>query len=75
MRKAFTLPELLIAVTISAILMTGILAFVGSGIGNAWKLKKEATLSTANTPFDDALGEIIGASPAKVSHTGVYSGE
>ena len=73
MRKAFTLPELLIAVTLSAILMTGMLAFLGTGIGNAWKLKKQATSSVTSSIFEDRLGEVQSMGSARVMSSGSYA--
>lgn len=38
--KAFTLPELLIGVTISALIMSVGAIFLGSGIENAFRIRK-----------------------------------
>lgn len=50
--RAFTFVELLIGVTVSAIIMTGVVVFVGSGIDNAFKIRKGLEENAASADFD-----------------------
>lgn len=57
--RAFTLAELLIGVTVSAIIMVGVSVFVGSGIENAFKIRKGMDDNRASADFDAALGQLV----------------
>lgn len=56
--RAFTFAELLIGVTVSAIIMTGVAIFVGSGIDNAFKIRKGVEQSAASSDFDGTAGKL-----------------
>lgn len=56
--RAFTFAELLIGVTVSAIIMTGVAIFVGSGIDNAFKIRKGVEQNAASSDFDGAVGKM-----------------
>lgn len=53
--RAFTFAELLIGVTVSAIIMTGVVVFVGSGIENSFKIRKGMEENAASADFDAAM--------------------
>lgn len=56
--RAFTFAELLIGVTVSAIIMTGVTVFVGSGIENSFKIRKGIEENAASADFDSAMGKM-----------------
>jgi hypothetical protein len=56
--RAFTFAELLIGVTVSAIIMTGVTVFVGSGIENSFKIRKGIEENSASAEFDTAIGKM-----------------
>ena len=56
--RAFTFAELLIGITVSAIIMTGVAVFVGSGIDNAFKIRKGVEQNAASSDFDGAVGKM-----------------
>lgn len=58
-KKAFTLPELLIGVTISAIIMVGVSIFVSSGIGDAFKIRKNIENNRESADFETALNQTV----------------
>lgn len=56
--RAFTLAELLIGVTVSAIIMTGVAVFVGSGIENSYRIRKGLEENRSSGNFDSVLGDV-----------------
>ena len=56
--RAFTLAELLIGVTVSAIIMTGVAVFVGSGIENSYRIRKGLEENRSSGNFDAVLGDV-----------------
>lgn len=69
MKRAFTLIELLIGVTLSAILMTGIVVFVSSSLGSNMATKKVLEEGNKNEGFEQKLSEILG----NIMGSGVYA--
>ncbi len=69
---AFTLAELLIGVTVSAIVMVGVTVFVGSGIENAFKIQKGVSENRGSHEFDSALEALV-AFGGKLSYSGTFS--
>lgn len=68
-QSAFTLIELLIGVTISAILMTGIIVFVWSSLGSSMTIRNTLEESGKNELFDQRLTQTVG----NVTGSGVYA--
>ena len=58
--RAFTLIELLIGVTLSAILMSGIVVFVSSSLGSNVAIKNTLEQGNKNDAFDRRLREVLG---------------
>jgi prepilin-type N-terminal cleavage/methylation domain-containing protein len=57
-RAGFTLPELLIGLTVSALVMTAVAAFLGSGIDNAFRIRKALVRSDSGAVFDSAIANL-----------------
>ncbi len=57
--RGFTFVELLIGVTVSAVIMTGVVVFVGSGIDNAFKIRKGIEENAASAGFDFELQKLV----------------
>ena len=56
----FTLIEVLLSVTIAAVLMTGILVFVSSSLGSQHTTEQILQSHNTNNAFEQALGHILG---------------
>ncbi|MDQ1343958.1 MAG: hypothetical protein QG650_678 [Patescibacteria group bacterium] len=69
---AFTLVELLIGVTVSAIIMAGVSVFMGSGIESAFKIRKGIEDNRASGDFDAALGKFV-AFGGELLYSGSFS--
>lgn len=69
--RAFTLVELLIGVTVSAIIMVGVAIFVGSGIENSFKIQKGISENQNSHTFDSALGELV-AFGGELAYSGTF---
>lgn len=67
--RAFTLIELLIGVTLSAILMTGIVVFVGSSLGSNMAIKKVLEEGNKNRDFEQRFTEVLG----NITGSGLYT--
>ena len=65
---AFTLIELLIGVTLSAILMTGIIVFVSSSLGSNMNTKNILEEGNKNEEFNQNLAEVVG----NIGTNGIY---
>lgn len=57
-QRAFTLPELLIGVTVSAIVMVGVSVFVASGIGDAFRIRKTIDDNRESLEFETELNRM-----------------
>lgn len=58
--RGFTLVEVLLSVTIAAMLMTGVLAFVSSSLGSQNAIQKKLSSHTANNSFEEDLSQTLG---------------
>lgn len=70
--SAFTLAELLIGVTVSAIVMVGVAIFVGSGIENSFRIQKGMLENRNSHEFDSAL-ETLAAFGGRLAYSGTLS--
>ena len=66
---AFTLIELLLGVTLSAILMMGIVVFVSGSLGSNIAMKKIIEQGNKNEYFEQRLTETIG----NIAENGIYA--
>lgn len=69
--SGFTLAELLVGVTVSAIIMTAVTVFVGSGIENAFRIRKGMSENQASAAFDARLSE-ISTFGGELAYSGVF---
>ncbi|EKD30137.1 MAG: hypothetical protein ACD_78C00145G0004, partial [uncultured bacterium (gcode 4)] len=67
----FTLIELLIGITLSAILMTSIIVFVSSSLGSNMATKKTLEEGNKNESFEQKLTEVFG----NITGSGIYATE
>lgn len=61
--------ELLLGVTLSAILMTGIVVFVSSSLGSSMTIKKSLEEGNKNENFEQRLMEVLG----NTTGSGIYA--
>ena len=68
--SGFTLIEILVATTLSALIFTGLVAFVGSGLGSVMRTQKSVTDSLRGTGIEKVMRSVLTESDQAIVSTG-----